>query len=127
VWGRLWQPEVRQSGVFHPGWSASSCGAHPTPNNKIALAVKHLRMGRNCSRDSTNRPLVVFRKGRHVRASDDFDEGSTLLQAALAAGFGSYSQCHRVFQATLGCTPRVFFASPIRRAIEDRFAPLAPG
>jgi methylphosphotriester-DNA--protein-cysteine methyltransferase len=51
------------------------------------------------------------------------DEGSTFLHAALAAGFGSYSQCHRAFQATLGYAPRAFFASPVRRAIENAFAP----
>ncbi len=29
--------------------------------------------------------------------------------AAIAAGFGSYSQCHRNFQAQLGCSPSAFF------------------
>ncbi len=29
--------------------------------------------------------------------------------AAIAAGFGSYSQCHRTFQADMGCSPRDFF------------------
>jgi hypothetical protein len=52
------------------------------------------------------------------------DGGGPFLDAALTAGFGSYSQCHRVFQTTLGCAPRVFFTSPLRRAIEETFAPL---
>lgn len=30
----------------------------------------------------------------------------TMLEAALAAGFGSYPQFHRVFKSTLGCSPR---------------------
>jgi methylphosphotriester-DNA--protein-cysteine methyltransferase len=31
------------------------------------------------------------------------------LTAAIDAGFGSYSQCHRAFQQAFDCTPRVFF------------------
>jgi len=42
-----------------------------------------------------------------------------LLAAAIDAGFGSYSQCHRVFQATLGCSPRRFFATDLRTRMEE--------
>jgi AraC-like DNA-binding protein len=71
-------------------------------------------------------PLSVYRaRVRLLRFIRLVDGGSGFLHAALAAGFGSYSQCHRVFQATLGCAPRVFFTSHRRRAIEDTFAPLA--
>jgi AraC-like DNA-binding protein len=36
----------------------------------------------------------------------DFDPAQqTLLSAALAAGFGSYAQFHRVFRAVVGCSP----------------------
>jgi AraC-like DNA-binding protein len=39
-----------------------------------------------------------------------FDTGKhDLFAAANAAGFGSYSQCHRTFQAELACAPRQFF------------------
>jgi AraC-like DNA-binding protein len=48
----------------------------------------------------------------------------TLLSAAIEAGFGSYSQCHRVFHGTMGCSPREYFATSIRRAIDDAVAPL---
>ena len=51
------------------------------------------------------------------------DSGQRLLSAAEEAGFGSYSQCHRVFHHTLGCTPRVFFRSGIREEMRDRFDP----
>jgi AraC-like DNA-binding protein len=47
----------------------------------------------------------------------------SLLAAALGAGFGSYSQCHRVFQQTFGCTPRAFFATPLRSQMQNAFAP----
>lgn len=73
-------------------------------------------------------PLSAYRaRVRLLRFIDLVDAGNPLLQAALAAGFGSYSQCHRVFHATLGCTPRSFFASAVRRAIEDALAPFASG
>jgi AraC-like DNA-binding protein len=48
---------------------------------------------------------------------------STLLAAALEAGFGSYSQCHRAFNATLGCPPRAFFRGQIRCDMADAFEP----
>ena len=41
-----------------------------------------------------------------------------LMVAADAAGFGSYSQCHRSFQAELGCSPRQFFFSGLREEMQ---------
>jgi AraC-like DNA-binding protein len=49
--------------------------------------------------------------------------GRTLLAAALEAGFGSYSQCHRTFRQTIGCTPRSFFRHGVRHALAEAFAP----
>lgn len=47
------------------------------------------------------------------------DESSVnLLTAAVAAGFGSYSQCHRVFQAELGCGPRQFLLGGQRQRMQ---------
>jgi AraC-like DNA-binding protein len=36
--------------------------------------------------------------------------GANLLEAAYAAGFGSYSQFHRVFRALRGASPRDYFS-----------------
>lgn len=73
-------------------------------------------------------PLSAYRtRVRLLRFIQLVDAGNTFLRAALAAGFGSYSQCHRVFHATLACAPSAFFTSPIRQVIEDAFAPFAPG
>jgi AraC-like DNA-binding protein len=41
-----------------------------------------------------------------------------LMSAASAAGFGSYSQCHRTFMAELGCAPRTFFSSDLREGMQ---------
>ncbi len=49
--------------------------------------------------------------------------GSTLASAAQASGFGSYSQCHRIFQAELGCSPRRFFHAGLREQMQQAYDP----
>jgi AraC-like DNA-binding protein len=44
------------------------------------------------------------------------------MTAASAAGFGSYSQCHRTFQSELGCPPREFFRSGLRHEMQQVYA-----
>ncbi len=46
---------------------------------------------------------------------------ANLLSAALDAGFGSYSQCHRAFRDTLGCSPRAYFQMGLRGEMERAF------
>ena len=58
---------------------------------------------------------------RFIRLADD--RAGDLRAAALNAGFGSYSQCHRVFQAELGCAPRAFFVSGIRQRMQLAYIP----
>ena len=53
---------------------------------------------------------------RFIRAVDS-GEGD-LMTAAMAAGFGSYSQCHRTVHAELGCAPRQYFGSELREQIQ---------
>ena len=57
--------------------------------------------------------LVAYRNRlRMERFSQLVDQGHTnLLGAALAAGFGSYAQFHRVFRALRRGTPREFLRS----------------
>jgi AraC-like DNA-binding protein len=47
----------------------------------------------------------------------------SFLAAAIEAGFGSYSQCHRTFQQAFDCTPRVFFGTGVSDEMKGRFAP----
>jgi AraC-like DNA-binding protein len=74
-------------------------------------------------------PLASYRtRLRLVRFVALVDGGAhSLLSAALEAGFGSYSQCHRVFHRTMGCSPREYFATSIRRTIDEAVAPLPVG
>jgi methylphosphotriester-DNA--protein-cysteine methyltransferase len=50
-------------------------------------------------------------------------EGHSYLDAALLAGFGSYSQLHRVFVGLVGVTPREYFSRGGRNRNADRGAP----
>lgn len=71
--------------------------------------------------------LSVFRaRLRILRFIQAVDDGApSLLAAAMDSGFGSYSQCHRVFQQLFGCSPRSFFETPLRAQMQDSFAPSA--
>jgi AraC-like DNA-binding protein len=72
--------------------------------------------------------LAAYRtRLRLLRFIDIVDGGAdNLLAAALQAGFGSYSQCHRSFQRTLGCTPRAFFSTELRAEMQESVTPLSP-
>ncbi|MDF3069016.1 MAG: helix-turn-helix protein [Polyangiaceae bacterium] len=63
-----------------------------------------------------------LRLGRFLRA---IDEGrNNLLSAALDAGFGSYSQCHRILKEQTGDSPSAFASLEVRRAAMRRSIPL---
>lgn len=59
---------------------------------------------------------------RFIQAADHAADVN-LAAAAQAAGFGSYSQCHRAFRAAFACSPREFFTGPMRETMSDTFAP----
>lgn len=69
--------------------------------------------------------LVQYRtRQRLLRLIDLIDRGrASLASAAAAAGFGSYSQCHRVFVTELGCSPREFFYSDLRQRMQTAYEP----
>ena len=60
-------------------------------------------------KQQTGTTIVDFRNrqrlGKFLRLYGN-GQRLTMLAAALAAGFGSYPQFHRVFKKNLGCTPR---------------------
>jgi AraC-like DNA-binding protein len=69
--------------------------------------------------------FVHFRtRLRLLRLIHLMDGGAmTLAEAADAAGFGSYSQCHRIFRAELGCSPRRFFHAGLRQQMQQAYDP----
>jgi AraC-like DNA-binding protein len=51
------------------------------------------------------------------------DAGVPMMTAARLAGFGSYSQCHRVFLQLFDVSPRDFLHSSLRADLAERFEP----
>jgi AraC-like DNA-binding protein len=51
------------------------------------------------------------------------DVGLSMTAASRMAGFGSYSQCHRVFIQLLGHSPREFMQPSVRLELAQRFEP----
>lgn len=76
---------------------------------KIGVSLSRLA---RVFKSDTGVSLVDFRNQlRLERFLSLVDSGSNnLLEAAYAAGFGSYSQFHRVFRALRGASPRDYFA-----------------
>jgi AraC-like DNA-binding protein len=70
--------------------------------------------------------LVAYRtRLRLIRFIQQIEHGDrSFLAAAIDAGFGSYSQCHRAFQQAFDCAPRVFFGTGVSEEMKGRFAPL---
>jgi len=70
--------------------------------------------------------LVAYRtRLRLIRFIQLVENGNqSFLAAAIDAGFGSYSQCHRAFQQAFDCPPRVFFGTGVNEEMKRRFAPL---
>lgn len=98
-----------------------------TPNiNRDVLAGKLRATPTAISRyfhQDTGITLVKYRtRLRLLRFIEQLDSGSDNLAAlAKAAGFGSYSQCHRAFSSELGCSPREFFFSGIRQSMQREY------
>lgn len=61
-------------------------------------------------------PLVELRaRSKLMRFVAAIESGVELTRAALDADFGSYAQCHRVFQRSLGCSPSEYLREGQRR------------
>jgi len=69
--------------------------------------------------------LVAYRTRLRLIRFIQLVEGGdrNFLAAAIDAGFGSYSQCHRAFQQAFDCPPRVFFGTGVSGEMKDRLAP----
>jgi len=79
------------------------------------LGVDHGALSRQFHKDLAV-PFVSFRaRHRAMAFVRHVDSGLSLSRAAMAAGFGSYAQCHRVTTQVLGCSPQRYFAGERRR------------
>ncbi len=100
------QPELARADVAH------LVRAYPSEISRHF----HKDMGLTLSAYRTRLRLMRF-----IQTVDGGAEN--LLAAALAAGYGSYSQCHRTFQQNFGCTPRAFFGTALRTRMQEAFSP----
>jgi AraC-like DNA-binding protein len=83
------------------------------------LKLQQSEISRHFHRDM-GMTLVRYRmRSRLIGLIRRVDAGERdLMAAASAAGFGSYSQCHRTFMSELGCAPRQFFFSGVRERMQ---------
>ncbi|MFZ5895502.1 MAG: helix-turn-helix domain-containing protein [Myxococcota bacterium] len=83
---------------------ASELRAHPSEISRHF----HRDLGMTLVRYRTRLRLLNL-----IRLVDEAEQD--LMTAASAAGFGSYSQCHRTFHSELGCAPQQFFSATRQR------------
>lgn len=77
-------------------------------------------------RSGTGVRLVELRaRLRLMKFVELADAGKSLTRAALESGFGSYTQCHRVFHDHLGCSPSRYFSGD-RAACSERLHAAVP-
>jgi len=89
-----------------------------------ALASNNGDVSRCFLRDEGISLREFRRRMRVLRFLDAVDSyPKNLTRAAHAAGFGSYSQCHRDVSALVGMAPRAFLTGGRRQAMADRFEP----
>jgi len=123
------RPQSRQAAPMHVLTRRALSAVSQSPalgleeiSNRMHTAASEI--SRNFHRD-VGMTFVHYRTRlrllRLVRLMDSGD--MSLGTAADAAGFGSYSQCHRIFQAELGCSPRSFFQSGIRQQMQQAYDP----
>ena len=104
------------------------CGGSDLPLTRLAetLRAQPAEVSRHFHRDM-GITLVRYRmrlKLLHfIRLVDS--RQSELMAAASSAGFGSYSQCHRTFQAELNCSPRDFFQAGLRSDMQRIYTDVA--
>lgn len=99
-----WHPAVARAAFLLDADATLS-----VPDLARAAGLSEAQLGR-LFRAQTGQTVTGFRNARRLAAVDDAVVlGRPLLNAALEAGFGSYSQFFRVFQAQRGCAPRDWY------------------
>jgi AraC-like DNA-binding protein len=118
---------ARASESLSLGWRAAEAIARDPQQTREALS-QGLRtnlgdMSRALRRDiGTTLPMLKNRT-RALEFVRRLDAGVPMMTAARLAGFGSYSQCHRIFLQLFGHSPREFVQSASRSERAQRFEP----
>jgi AraC-like DNA-binding protein/mannose-6-phosphate isomerase-like protein (cupin superfamily) len=120
---------VPGGGAMHVLTRRALCAVKQTPELGLeALSERMKTAGSEISRyfhRDVGMTFVRFRtRLRLLRLIQLMDAGQMSLgTAACTAGFGSYSQCHRIFRAELGCSPRRFFHAGLRQQMQQAYDP----
>lgn len=119
----------RSSGTLHSATRRALAVLLEQPELALDALARRVRtspteVSRHFHRD-VGMPLASYRnRVRMLRLIELVDDGErNLMSAATAAGFGSYSQCHRVFHAQMGCAPRQFFDKGFGLQMQQLYAP----
>jgi len=121
--GRCWQhsagaTDAAPQGDLHPAVAATLRLLRDGDEREIAVLAGQVGLSRaRLSRLFARQLGISLQDYRSQQRLDRFhaaiENGPevNLLTAALNAGFGSYSQCHRVFQQRFACGPREWLAA----------------
>jgi AraC-like DNA-binding protein len=102
------------------------CHEHPEASRAElarALRTDPTDVSRHFHRDLGVTLSTYRQRLRVLAALAAVDRGASITAAALDAGFGSYSQCHRVFQDVVGTSPSAFVSSGARAEQAAAFEP----
>ena len=132
----------------HAHWAIRNADASSSPPHVLTRRVLHalsrtpeLGLKRLCadlrsSESEVSRqvhrdlgiPFVRYRSRlRLLNFIQRVDSGQhNWLHCAREAGFGSYSQAHRAFQAEFGCAPRAFFLQGRREQMQEEYSDSTP-
>lgn len=112
--------KLGRNGTMHVLTRRALCAIDESPELGLEQLAKQLRVNASEVSRYFHRDLgmtfVRYRaRLRLLRFIHLVDQGrGNWLRAANAAGFGSYSQCHRTFQSEFGCPPKEFFLAGVR-------------
>jgi AraC-like DNA-binding protein len=84
--------------------------ALPLEQARCIAGLSRSRFGERFAQEIGKTPGAFRTEQRLARADQALAAGASLTQAALEAGFGSYSQFFRDFQKVRGMPPRVWYA-----------------
>lgn len=114
---QLWsQSDAGGAALWHPAVARAAHLIARAPHLPLPAIAKQAGLSQSrlsaIFQQQTGQTITAFRNARRLEAVDRAVSAKTpLLTAALDAGFGSYSQFYRVFQAERAANPRAWYGN----------------